>query len=388
MDLRLATRSNGTIIRGFFSLFWCLVVVVSGMAAATNDFTMWNKTQTYELQMTRMLCIDTPYLVTELLECRITLRRNQMPLLHVVIHVPDVYTYIVIQYRLYYKFKTYQPFLIGGELEVCTTLTQSEQGTLHDPLTVYALKVLKHFLPGVIVPCPHGNRTYVVDSVFRKEYAPQSVPAGDYRMDLRFATRSNVTMLSLQGFFSARRKGILGSMLECAKAKDTSSDMHNRTRIFQVQIKRFVCVETPYQQTELLECRTVLRRNRLPLFLVSLRAPQTIDYAMIHLKLNYKFNTYQPFLINDQVEGCEYLRTLKNDPFSIYVYDVVRQILPALVRPCPQGKQTYNQTIEFKESYAPKSVPAGDYRFDVRISNRENVTLIAVEVFDLKFQLQ
>uniref|UniRef100_A0A182T290 Uncharacterized protein n=1 Tax=Anopheles maculatus TaxID=74869 RepID=A0A182T290_9DIPT len=118
-----------------------------------------------------------------------------MPLLHVVINVPKVYNYIMIQYNLYYKFKTYQPFLINGEFEACATLRDYQRATNQDPLNDY-------------------NRTYVVDSVFRKEYAPQSIPAGDYRMDLRFATKSNVTMLSLQAYFSARRKGVLGSMLD------------------------------------------------------------------------------------------------------------------------------------------------------------------------------
>uniref|UniRef100_A0A182TA72 Uncharacterized protein n=1 Tax=Anopheles maculatus TaxID=74869 RepID=A0A182TA72_9DIPT len=148
--------------------------------------------------MTRMLCVDTPYLETELIKCRLTLRRHQLPLMHVVIRVPKVYNYIVIQYNLHYKFTTFQPFLINGEFEGCVTLMKSTRGTLQDPLSIYMLK----------------NRTYEATTVFRKEYMPQSIPAGDYRMDLRFATKSNVTMLSVQLYFSARRKGVLGSMLE------------------------------------------------------------------------------------------------------------------------------------------------------------------------------
>uniref|UniRef100_A0A182S6Y5 Uncharacterized protein n=1 Tax=Anopheles maculatus TaxID=74869 RepID=A0A182S6Y5_9DIPT len=106
--------------------------------------------------MTRLVCIDTPYLETELIKCRSTLRRHQMPLLHVVMKVPKVYNYVVMQYNLYYKFKTYQPFLINGEFEACSTMNESESGTLQDPLSVYALNVLKQLMPKVIVPCPHG----------------------------------------------------------------------------------------------------------------------------------------------------------------------------------------------------------------------------------------
>ncbi|XP_050072163.1 uncharacterized protein LOC126560045 [Anopheles maculipalpis] len=187
------------------------------MTFASNGFKYEprrNKTQSYELQMTRMVCADTPYLETELLECRTTLRRNQMPLLRVVIHVPKVYTYIVIQYNLYYKYQTFQPFLINGEFEGCATMRAYEQGSYKDPLTDYVWQILKEMMPGVIVPCPHGNRTYVVESVFKQEYAPKSIPAGEYRLDLRFSTKNNVSIVFLQGFFSARRKGILSSMIE------------------------------------------------------------------------------------------------------------------------------------------------------------------------------
>ncbi|XP_052891554.1 uncharacterized protein LOC128299589 [Anopheles moucheti] len=194
-----------------------VLALVWGISTATNNLNTnqrKNETQSYNLQMTRMLCIDTPYLETKLLECRTTLRRNQMPLLRVVIQVPNIYNHIMIQYNLYYKFKTYQPFLINGELEICYTLREIHRGVMPDLLTTYIWKVLKDLMPHVIVPCPHGNRTYVVDTVFKKEYAPRSVPAGDYRLDLRFATERNVTMLFVQGFLSVRRKGVFNSMIE------------------------------------------------------------------------------------------------------------------------------------------------------------------------------
>ena len=58
------------------------------------------------------------------------------------------------------------------------------------------------------------NRTYSGLVSLKEEYAPRSVPAGEYRMDGIFTSQTNVTLLSMQLFFEVRRKGILKSMLE------------------------------------------------------------------------------------------------------------------------------------------------------------------------------
>uniref|UniRef100_A0A182NRC5 MD-2-related lipid-recognition domain-containing protein n=1 Tax=Anopheles dirus TaxID=7168 RepID=A0A182NRC5_9DIPT len=166
-----------------------------------------------------------------------------------------------------------------------------------------------------------------------------------------------------------------------ANQKNVFSEKNNGTRPYSVYINRFVCVDTPYKETEVLECRTVLRRNKLPLLLIALNMPYTIDYAMIHLRLNYKFKTFQPFLIDDKVEGCAYLRSQKSSPLALYVFEIITEMLPVLVQACPHGNRIYNETIEFKESYCPKSVPAGDYRLDIRLSNRINETMVAMQVF-------
>lgn len=51
-------------------------------------------------------------------------------------------------------------------------------------------------------------------TMFKVEYAPKSVPAGDYRMDIRVASRANVTLINFQVYVAVRRKGVLGSMLD------------------------------------------------------------------------------------------------------------------------------------------------------------------------------
>uniref|UniRef100_A0A182NRC3 Uncharacterized protein n=1 Tax=Anopheles dirus TaxID=7168 RepID=A0A182NRC3_9DIPT len=151
-----------------------------------------------------------PYVISTLVECRAILRRNQMPLLRVELIVPDLYDFITIEYRLHYKFKTYRPFLIDGLMEACEYMRNPKSDLIND----YAYTVLKSMMPKLMVPCPHGNRTYRFETVFKEEYAPKSVPAGEYRLDLHFATKANLTLIQMQLFFVARRKGIIGSMLE------------------------------------------------------------------------------------------------------------------------------------------------------------------------------
>uniref|UniRef100_A0A8W7PRP1 Uncharacterized protein n=1 Tax=Anopheles coluzzii TaxID=1518534 RepID=A0A8W7PRP1_ANOCL len=87
--------------------------------------------------------------------------------------VPKLYHYVMVQFQLNYKFTTYQTFLIDGK-----------------------------------------NKTYTELTMLKEEYAPKSMPAGDYRMDVRFSTKTNVTLFSLQLFFGVRRRGILNSMIE------------------------------------------------------------------------------------------------------------------------------------------------------------------------------
>ncbi|XP_053667464.1 uncharacterized protein LOC128717816 [Anopheles marshallii] len=169
-----------------------------------------NETRPFSIRVTRVMCIDTPYEESELLECRVILRRKQRSLISVSMYVPKVYNFMWLQFRLHYKFTTFQPFLMEGEIEVCTYLKRPQL----NPLYNYMHGMLKDLLPSTVHPCPHGNKTYAERTEFKEEYAPRSIPAGDYRMDLRFASRSNVTLFFIQTFFTARRRGVLGSMLE------------------------------------------------------------------------------------------------------------------------------------------------------------------------------
>uniref|UniRef100_A0A182RQI4 Secreted protein n=1 Tax=Anopheles funestus TaxID=62324 RepID=A0A182RQI4_ANOFN len=152
-----------------------------------NEAELKNKSRPFTIRVTRLLCINTPYEETVVKECRAILRRNQRSLMCVTVVAPKVYNYVMLQFRLHYKFTTFQPLLIDGQAEVCSYLRNPKR----DPLNTYMYEVLKKLMPNTVYPCPHGNKTYVERSEYKEEYAPKSIPAGDYRMDLRFASESN-----------------------------------------------------------------------------------------------------------------------------------------------------------------------------------------------------
>uniref|UniRef100_A0A9I3FGW4 Uncharacterized protein n=1 Tax=Anopheles epiroticus TaxID=199890 RepID=A0A9I3FGW4_9DIPT len=192
--------------RLLFSFVILQSLLLYSFAGKNIDFAheqITNETRPYQLQIKRLVCLDTPYVETVLHECRAILRRNQPSLLRIVLHVPKQYDYVLIRYQLHYRYNTYQPFLIDGEGEACALKKQSKT----DLLLHYVYRVMKEMVPDI-------NKTFIESTVFKEEYAPKSVPAGDYRMDIRLASKTNVTLLSLQCFAVVRRKGVLGSMLE------------------------------------------------------------------------------------------------------------------------------------------------------------------------------
>uniref|UniRef100_A0A182VPM4 Uncharacterized protein n=1 Tax=Anopheles minimus TaxID=112268 RepID=A0A182VPM4_9DIPT len=169
-----------------------------------------NVTRPFTVRVTRLICINIPYEETVVKECRVILRRNERSLIGVSVYAPKVYNFVRLQFRLHYKFTTFQPFMIDGEVEICAYL----QRPTIDPLFNYVHGITKELFPSMVHPSPHGNKTYTEWTEFKDEYAPKSIPAGDYRMDVRLANQLNVTLFWVQAFGTVRRKGVLGSMLE------------------------------------------------------------------------------------------------------------------------------------------------------------------------------
>lgn len=141
--------------------------------------------------------------------------------------------------------------------------------------------------------------------------------------------------------------GIL--MLKCpapyAENVFSYEDQKNFTRQFKIQVQRLVCNEAPYKETVLLECRMIFRRNQRSLLCMSLKVPKLYHYVMVQFQLNYKFTTYQTFLIDGKVEGCAYMRHQNNDPVLTYMYGVLKDMIPSVVHPCPLGVSIFVRAL-------------------------------------------
>uniref|UniRef100_A0A182PD41 Uncharacterized protein n=1 Tax=Anopheles epiroticus TaxID=199890 RepID=A0A182PD41_9DIPT len=142
-----------------------------------------------------------------------------------------------------------------------------------------------------------------------------------------------------------------------------------------------VCVDQPYTRSILHHCKTVLRRNLPTMLNLSITIPEIITKCYVSLMIEYKFNQYQPFLFDASVEGCQFLRSTPVDPLSKYLFNIFQETLPMVVRPCPQGNETYDILWTMDERLSPQSVPAGDYRMTAHWQTYDNETIIKVQIY-------
>ena len=111
----------------------------------------------------------------------------------------------------------------------------------------------------------------------------------------------------------------------------------NESRPFTIRVTRFVCTETPYQVSELLQCKTILRRNSPTFFNITLHVPKVLNVVYFQLKTYYRLNDYQAFPVDVLLEACAYLRNPSEDIFSRHVMSVLFATSPQLLYYCPHG---------------------------------------------------
>ncbi|XP_050090988.1 uncharacterized protein LOC126574686 [Anopheles aquasalis] len=214
----------------------------------------------------------------------------------------------MVKVKVYYKLKTFQPFLIDMEQEGCEYI--------HNrpiiPQTDYIYDIMKKTAPDISTPCPHGT---------------------------------------------------------------------NSTKSYNIKITKYLCVNAPYKRSTLHYCKTVLQRNQPAKLNVSISVPETLDYTLVKVKVYYKFKTFQPFLIDVEQEGCEYVRNRPIIPESDFVYNIMKKTAPDISTPCPHGNRTYTMLWWLEERYTPKSIPAGDYRVDVQFIAKDDVLIFALEAY-------
>uniref|UniRef100_A0A182QGQ5 Uncharacterized protein n=1 Tax=Anopheles farauti TaxID=69004 RepID=A0A182QGQ5_9DIPT len=151
-------------------------------------------------------CIETPYKYTHLNYCKMEQFENGTIGLNFSVYAPQVINYGVITAKVFYKYTTYRPFMIDWSMEYC----QAYRTKKYSPSTAVVMNIVQESVPYLYSPCPHGNRTYNVLWLFEPRYIPETLPSGDYRLDIYIRDSTNTVMFALQVFGSVRKQGLIG----------------------------------------------------------------------------------------------------------------------------------------------------------------------------------
>uniref|UniRef100_A0A240PK09 MD-2-related lipid-recognition domain-containing protein n=1 Tax=Anopheles christyi TaxID=43041 RepID=A0A240PK09_9DIPT len=194
-------------------LFSTAVVVVVVGFLTTNSYgasqfspKLGNTTTSYILRITKLQCIEAPYKRTHLNYCKMAKFPNGTVGLNTSVTIPQVLNYFEVTAKLYYKYKTYRPFMIDWSIELC----QAERIGKFNPSTALVMKIIEESVPEFYYPCPHGNRTYATFWMFEPSYIPSTLPSGDYRLDIFFRDSTRSIIYAIQMYASMRKQGLIG----------------------------------------------------------------------------------------------------------------------------------------------------------------------------------
>uniref|UniRef100_A0A182IKS1 ZP domain-containing protein n=1 Tax=Anopheles atroparvus TaxID=41427 RepID=A0A182IKS1_ANOAO len=330
----------------------------------------------FTVRVTKFICVETPYEEGELLQCRTLLRRNKPTFFNISLRVPRVLNKIYFQVRTYYRYNTYELFPINLHVEVCEYFRNPSR----DIFSRHLMSIMLEVIPKLIYYCPHGNRTYNVVYWLEDKFFPSSMPAGDFRMDVWFRSEQNKTFFAYQSYFSLPRDARCEQKPRPMRFPDLRG-ISNETKPFTVRVTKFVCSETPYEESELLQCKTTLRRNRPTFINITLHVPVVLNKFFMHIRTFYRFTDYQAVPFEIVFEVCEYMRHPPTDALGHHVIAVIRETAPQILFQCPHGNATYRVGYWMEERFFPQSTPAGDYRQEIRLSTPQNKTLFACAVF-------
>ncbi|XP_053667461.1 uncharacterized protein LOC128717810 [Anopheles marshallii] len=194
-----------------WTIFICCVVIMffsitlSAMATPSNK-KLGNGNTTYNLRITKMQCVDTPYKRSILHNCTMVHLPNNTVGLNISVEVPIVLSFFQITVKVYYKYTTYRPFMIDWTIELCQALRNRNL----NPSTVFVMKVYADSLPEFYYPCPHGNRTYAFFWTLEPSYIPSTLPSGDYRLDVYYQDSTHTTLFAFRIYGSVRKQGLIG----------------------------------------------------------------------------------------------------------------------------------------------------------------------------------
>ncbi|XP_053668392.1 uncharacterized protein LOC128718801 [Anopheles marshallii] len=182
--------------------FMILLILTSLPVSCTSG-------SSHSLKIKKYVCIDTPYKETTLHLCKSIPRRNAPTMVHLILHVPKLYDNYKVKVTLFYKFSTYQPFLITIEGNACEFIQHPPQFGFEK----HVYDIIEETLPELLDPCPTGNRTYNFTWYLQDRYAPNHIPAGDYKLQYKVVAKTNVTMFGMDVFFAVRNIGIVSTFM-------------------------------------------------------------------------------------------------------------------------------------------------------------------------------
>ncbi|XP_053667458.1 uncharacterized protein LOC128717807 [Anopheles marshallii] len=192
------------------------VLILLVVYALSNDFVPFSTAQlsrkssrmnvSHSMRITNIQCVKTPYRNTQLHYCRMEQYPNGTTGLNVSATVPVVVNYATVAVKAFYKYTTYQPFMIDWCMEYC----HAARNRNFNPSTAIIMKVIEGSLPQYSYPCPHGKQTYNAFWMLENRYLLQSLPSGNYRLDIDIKDSEDGYLFAMQLFGVIRRQGIVG----------------------------------------------------------------------------------------------------------------------------------------------------------------------------------
>ncbi|XP_053668384.1 uncharacterized protein LOC128718794 [Anopheles marshallii] len=182
--------------------FMILLILTSLPVSCTSG-------SSYSLKIIKYVCIDTPYKVSTLHLCKSIPRRNEPTMISVSVHVPNIYDNVMVKILLFYKFSTYQPFLITIDRNGCEFIRYPPQFGMDK----HVYDIIEETLPELLVPCPTGNRTYNITWYLQDRHAPKNIPAGEYKFQFKLIVHPSNTLFGMDVYFAVRNAGIVSSFM-------------------------------------------------------------------------------------------------------------------------------------------------------------------------------
>ncbi|XP_052892838.1 uncharacterized protein LOC128300712 [Anopheles moucheti] len=186
-------------------------LIISFVLTSLLNFVPTNNTGTvpYSLKVKKYVCTDTPYKESTLYSCKSIPRRNAPTLVQLTLNVPKLYNNVVVKVMLFYKFSTYQPFMITIVGNACEFIRHPPEFGIEK----HVYGVIAETAPELLVPCPIGNRLYNITWCLEERHAPKNIPAGEYKIQFQLTIPPNVTLFAMDVYLVVRNTGIVSSFI-------------------------------------------------------------------------------------------------------------------------------------------------------------------------------